>query len=183
MFGIEDERHAETFGEYRALVETVSELERLAQIPWDVEPNQAPCTNWKNCGREYWIFEYDDSIEPRKEIRSFPALRISAHAVRWTPIAREVFSRNFEDEVTVKFAEVRKILMSDWDPIGVEGVIEAEDEYDTYIDQILSLSSQGATEQDVANHLMMVTKDLMGLEPNDERILKAAAKIALALSH
>lgn len=50
-FVIEDEFHAEWQGEFASEQEALVELQRRAQIPWDHEPNQAPCTSWRTCGR------------------------------------------------------------------------------------------------------------------------------------
>jgi hypothetical protein len=59
MFVIEDEAHAEEQGRFLSRAETIAELKRRAEIPWDREPNVAPCTNWAQCGRRYEPVEYD----------------------------------------------------------------------------------------------------------------------------
>jgi hypothetical protein len=83
MFRIEDELHAEPIGgEYETLESAVAELRRLAEIPWDREPNRCPCTNWRNCGRRYEIIEYS-AADPVPVIRRFRALEISAAIVKW----------------------------------------------------------------------------------------------------
>ena len=61
VFAIEDELHSERVGEHPTLDEAVRELKRLARIPWDAEPNRAPCQNWRNCGRRYEVVEYDET--------------------------------------------------------------------------------------------------------------------------
>ena len=83
MFVIEDERHAEPQGKYVNLEEAVVELRRRSRIPWDEEPNQAPCMSWRTCGRAYELIEYDDTQEPWKKLRSLFALEISAAGVEW----------------------------------------------------------------------------------------------------
>jgi hypothetical protein len=56
MFVIEDELHAEPqAGEFRSLADAVAELKRRALVPWDQEPNRAPCDGWRTCGRSYEI--------------------------------------------------------------------------------------------------------------------------------
>jgi hypothetical protein len=76
-----------------------------------------------------------------------------------------------------------KILMQQWDPIGVSDVPEAADEYDRYIDRVHDLITQGASEQDIASYLQSVEIEEMGmvdtrglplLEP-DKRIRAAAS--------
>jgi len=83
MFRIEDERHAEPQGEFSTLQEAVAELRRRAALPWNEEPNVAPCTNWQNCGRNYEIIEYDVSTNPWRELRRISALEVSANGVHW----------------------------------------------------------------------------------------------------
>ena len=83
MFVLEDEIHAEQQGEFATFEEAVTEVKRRAAIPWDQQPNVAPCESWKTCGREYVIVHYDTSAEPWKEIRRIPALNISAKEVQF----------------------------------------------------------------------------------------------------
>ncbi len=64
MFVIEDEAHAEWFGEFPTLEAATAELRRLKELPWDEAPNVAPCTSWRTCGRTYEVVEYDTSSEP-----------------------------------------------------------------------------------------------------------------------
>ena len=80
---ITDERHDERMGEFSEFAAAVVELERLKNVPWDAAPNQAPCQNWRECGRLYEIVEYDTSERPWKEVRRLPALEISRTVVQW----------------------------------------------------------------------------------------------------
>lgn len=84
MFVIEDERHAELQdGEFTTLQEAVSELKRRAEIPWDEEPNRAPCRSWETCGRTYVVIEYDDSHLPWTELSRTIVLKVSATGMTW----------------------------------------------------------------------------------------------------
>jgi hypothetical protein len=83
MFVIQDEAHAEPQGRFQTRQEAVAELRRRAAIPWDEEPNRAPCTNWRNCGRRYELVEYDEHTSPWKVLSRSLALRISAAGVQW----------------------------------------------------------------------------------------------------
>ena len=62
--------------------------------------------------------------------------------------------------------ELRRILMEEWDPIGVRGVPEAADEYDAYLGQIGSRLRAGATAEDIAAFLTDVEEVRMGLGPS-----------------
>jgi hypothetical protein len=61
MFVIEDELHAEHHGQFAASEDALTELRRRAKIPWDAEPNQAPCQSGATCGRAYGVIEFDDT--------------------------------------------------------------------------------------------------------------------------
>lgn len=91
VFVIEDELHDEWCGDYFASYEeAIEELKRLAALPWDEEPNQAPCTSWKTCGRLYEIIEYSDI--GRKELSRVPVLEISSEGVVWNKEALKEMS-------------------------------------------------------------------------------------------
>jgi len=53
--------------------------------------------------------------------------------------------------------------MSAWDPIGVQGIPQAVDEYDSYIDGIYRLLSNGAPNGALAQYLKEIETVRMGL--------------------
>jgi hypothetical protein len=80
LWFIEDEAHAELQeGEFLTRQGAVAELRRRADLPWDVEPNLAPCTSWRTCGRRYVLIEDDGSEEKSREL----ALEVSADGAHW----------------------------------------------------------------------------------------------------
>jgi hypothetical protein len=80
MFVIEDELHAEwQEGQFETRQLAISELRRRAAIPWNEDPNRAPCTSWSTCGRQYVLIEYDGSTELTREL----ILEISPAGARW----------------------------------------------------------------------------------------------------
>ena len=84
MFVIEDDFHAETLkGRYETFQDALSELTRIAEIPWDEAPNVAPCQSWKTCGRRYMVIEYDDEYSPWKQLTCKSVLEVSADGVVW----------------------------------------------------------------------------------------------------
>ena len=85
MFIIEDEAHSEYIAEVQTWEEAITELKRLSKIPWDKEPNQAPCISWKTCGREYIIIEFDGDGNSAKQLRRVSALGVSAESITWDP--------------------------------------------------------------------------------------------------
>jgi hypothetical protein len=81
-FTIYDKFHAEIHGEFATLDDAVSELQRRAEIPWDQEPNCAPCTGWASCGRAYEVIEYETHGSER-QVRRMKALEISKEGIVW----------------------------------------------------------------------------------------------------
>jgi hypothetical protein len=84
-FIIEDELHAESQGEFSDMTQAIAELKRRAELPWDQDPNLAPCTNWQACGRIYEVVEYDDSQNPWKELSRARALEVGPSGPKWAP--------------------------------------------------------------------------------------------------
>jgi hypothetical protein len=83
LFVIEDEAHSEQCSKHATLQEAVARLEKLAALPWNEQPNVAPCTSWRTCGRRYELVEYETSNHPWKELRRTPALEVNASGVVW----------------------------------------------------------------------------------------------------
>lgn len=66
--------------------------------------------------------------------------------------------------------QICKVLNADWDPIGVADIVE--DEYEMYVEHLHSLLAKGASEQDIAEYLLWVELERMGLTgtPTDQRL-------------
>ena len=82
---------------------------------------------------------------------------------------------------------VHRILLEQWDPLGVNEHPEAEDEYDSYIPGVIKLLLNGSTASAIAVHLGGIAVDIMGLASNSEHELKVAQALlsaaAAALGH
>ena len=83
MFIIEDGWHAEHLGEFASQLEALTELERLAKIPWDQAPNICPCRGWQICGRLYHIVEYVSASTPWRLLSAAAVLEVSAKGTIW----------------------------------------------------------------------------------------------------
>jgi hypothetical protein len=59
--------------------------------------------------------------------------------------------------------QIRRILMSEWDPIGVSDNPDAADEYDAYIGGIYELLDGGASKAAIFAHLRGIEVDRMEL--------------------
>lgn len=86
-FVIEDQQHAEQIGEFSSLQEAWNTLQRLSIIPWDAQPNAAPCRDWRTCGRDYEILEYDTDATPWVVVRRHAGLKVGTAGIAWGPDA------------------------------------------------------------------------------------------------
>ena len=76
------------------------------------------------------------------------------------------------------YRAIDEILWRDWDPIGVFGVSGARDEYQRYLPEVFRLALAG-DRGGIAEHLLWVATDRMGLDPQRDRDL-AIADLVLA---
>ena len=83
-FVVDDDLHSEGISTHDSYAEALAKIESLSLLPWDQEPNAAPCTNWRNCGRRYEIAEYmvNDSNQ-WEELNRTRILELSAAGTIW----------------------------------------------------------------------------------------------------
>jgi hypothetical protein len=68
-------------------------------------------------------------------------------------------------------AQIRHVLLSVWDPIGIRDEPNAQDEYDSYAGPIFELLSGGATDEQLGDRLLYFVNDRMGLSATPEAML------------
>ncbi len=69
---------------------------------------------------------------------------------------------------------IRHILFYDWDPIGIND-LAPDDEYDSYVGGIYRLLASGASECQITEHQLEITK--MEVSSNKEKLKKVAEKL------
>ena len=79
--------------------------------------------------------------------------------------------------------QIGRVLLEQWDPIGVRDEPAARDEYDGYVYGVFRLLLEGASEQAIAAHLLIAERDAMGLDgtPETHRLAVAVALRALPI--
>ena len=77
--------------------------------------------------------------------------------------------------------QIRRVLLEEWDPIGVKEWPEAQDEYDSYLDGIYRLLERGASESDIVRHLHVIETVNIGLPAQSSDKRKAVAQALLRL--
>jgi hypothetical protein len=74
-----------------------------------------------------------------------------------------------------KLRMVKVVLHWTWDPIGVRGIAEAKDEYDSYASPVLELLERGSAEEEVADYLTCVETERMALAAHRDKNADVAA--------
>ncbi len=67
-----------------------------------------------------------------------------------------------------------EVLHYIWDPIGIAGAPGARDEYYSYLPHVFKLLRDGAGDEQIANYLVSIETDRMGLCSNRARAENAA---------
>ena len=73
--------------------------------------------------------------------------------------------------------EIDEVLWLTWDPIGVSDTREARREYTNYVGSVFALLERGATEWELANHLVSLERTSMGLAGQLELARNAARRL------
>lgn len=58
---------------------------------------------------------------------------------------------------------IRKVLLNDWDPIGIKDVPVAQNEYDSYVGVIYRMIASQSQAKEVAEYLIKIEVEEMGL--------------------
>ena len=72
------------------------------------------------------------------------------------------------------YRQVDEILHYMWDPIGVAGIAEARDEYHSYLPQIFQLVLKNSEKDKIADYLVEIETERMGLSENKKSALNVA---------
>ncbi|MBF8965717.1 hypothetical protein I0P70_20865 [Pontibacter sp. FD36] len=74
------------------------------------------------------------------------------------------------------YKAVDEILWEDWDPIGVNG-FAPRDEYQSYVPEIFTMLNEGKDENEIADRLIQIATERMGLFEDREHCLLIAKKL------
>jgi biotin carboxylase len=81
-----------------------------------------------------------------------------------------------KNEFSEAFQAVRAILLQHWDPIGISTEPDAQDEYDSYVPQVVVLGSEGKP-ADVAAYLAEIETERMWLKNDWNRCRETARAV------
>ena len=69
---------------------------------------------------------------------------------------------------------LRRLLMRQWDPIGVAGEPHAREEYDSYLGPVAERLRRGSSADEIALLLQSIRCDQMGLGADNLNVLRVA---------
>ena len=72
--------------------------------------------------------------------------------------------------------------MRDWDPIGINDVPEAQDEYDSYVGGVYRLLASHCSADDMIEYLITIESQTMGLSVPAREHLRSVANQLIALN-
>ncbi|MGM9510149.1 hypothetical protein ACS5NO_20610 [Larkinella sp. GY13] len=88
--------------------------------------------------------------------------------------------RRLSDKQNQLYNYIDELLWREWDPIGINDCFEARDEYSTYAGQMFSLVVRGAIAEELAQKLLSIEQEMMGLSGNMAKNLELARKLKRA---
>jgi hypothetical protein len=81
-------------------------------------------------------------------------------------------------EIEGLIGQVRRILLTDWDPLGVDEMPSLADEYDFVLGKVMAGLSSATSAREVVDLLVAVERDDLGLpEPRPDLCLQAAESL------
>ncbi len=69
------------------------------------------------------------------------------------------------------------VLLMEWDPIGVQDIPEAQDEYDSYVPAVYKLLASGKSEHELFDYLWWIETEHMGLTGDKQQTLAIARRL------
>jgi hypothetical protein len=73
--------------------------------------------------------------------------------------------------------ELRRLLMTYWDPIGVNGIPEASDEYDTYLGPLAKKLREGADARGVCEYLFEIQSKWMEIPARADQLADVSERV------
>lgn len=72
---------------------------------------------------------------------------------------------------------IKKLLLVDWDPIGISDEPHAQDEYDMYVPGIVEILSRGGNQQQLTDYLLWIVTERMSLRGDRQHDQQIAARL------
>ncbi len=73
--------------------------------------------------------------------------------------------------------KIKDVLLKEWDPIGVQAIPEAQDEYDGYVPKVYSMLVARKPINEVLEYLLWLETEHMGLTADRQRTQSIAERL------
>lgn len=73
--------------------------------------------------------------------------------------------------------EVKRVLLKEWDPIGVSDIPEADDEYDAYVPYVSRMLREQKTVDELYDYLRWIEVERICLDGDETHTRKVANKL------
>lgn len=83
-----------------------------------------------------------------------------------------------QDRARIYHEAIRRVLLKEWDPIGVSEIKEAQDEYDPYVGEIYKMLITRKSKNEIFDYLWWLETEHMGLAGNRQAAEHFAEKLA-----
>ena len=77
----------------------------------------------------------------------------------------------------ILYKQIDEILWNDWDPVGINDCEQARDEYYGYLPHLWRFKLQGSDPETIAQYLLNIETEHMGLNGDIDNCRKVAKKI------
>ncbi len=88
----------------------------------------------------------------------------------------------FASKAREAHAIIKRILLMEWDPIGVSEFAEAQDEYDAYTSEVYRLLARRTSVREIFDYLWWLETEHMGLCGDRQRTEKIAERLGALTS-
>jgi hypothetical protein len=80
-------------------------------------------------------------------------------------------------------ANIRDVLLHDWDPVGIHDVREAQDEYDRYVTSVARLVTDDSSPAALARYLLELESEITGMQGDAEKARLIAERLCRLRPH
>ena len=85
------------------------------------------------------------------------------------------------NRIRLLHGKIIEILLKEWDPIGIQDIPEAQDEYDAYVSSVYQLLISRKSEREIFEYLWWIETKHMGLSSDRQQTEAIARKLRALL--
>ena len=79
------------------------------------------------------------------------------------------------NEATLLLHAIHKVLLKEWDPLGIRSIRSMSDEYEDYLPRLFMMICENADESEIFEYLWRIENKVMEQKGNRQHTLKIAS--------